>query len=394
MPLAFVKENGGRTMLSDIGLFAQKSRRPVLRYILAIAATLTFLLACRSLNPFVGDNVTYIILFPVVAFVAWYCGVGPSIVTIVLALSGAMYWLIPKHSLHVPNPTRSIGALAFLFASTVIVALGEARRRDNERLRNTHGELENRVRERTAELDIANHNLGRLSARLLQMQDEERRRIARELHDSIGQMLAALSMNLSGVRADVDRLTKTAAALSDSEDLVQEMSKEVRTISHLLHPPLLDEAGLSSALRWYVDGFAQRSKIRVDLDCPNDFGRLPREMETAVFRLVQECLTNIHRHSGSATARIRLHHSDHEVIVEVEDKGKGIPTEKLEQMEATGIPGVGITGMRERVRQLGGKLEIGSSGTGTKIVARLPISETSSKEDLYSTPETSSPAAA
>src|SRR5579864_5194994 len=381
-------------MSTDIARFGRTSRNAVLRYVLATGATLTFLLACRFLNPFVGDNVTYIILFPVVAFAAWYCGVGPSILTIVLALSGATYWLIPKHSLQVPNPARSIGALAFLFASTVIVALGEARRRDNERLRNAQGELENRVRERTAELDKANQNLGALSARLLEMQDEERRRIARELHDSVGQMLAALSMNLSGVRADIDRLTKTAAALTDSEDLVQEMSKEVRTISRLLHPPLLDEAGLSSALRWYVDGFAQRSKIRVDLDCPNDFGRLPRERETAVFRLVQESLTNIHRHSGSPTAKIRLHHSEHEVVVEVEDRGKGIPTEKLEQMAAVGIPGVGITGMRERVRQLGGKLEIDSSRTGTRILARLPISEPSSKEDLSSTPEPSSPAAA
>jgi two-component system NarL family sensor kinase len=207
-------------------------------------------------------------------------------------------------------------------------------------------------------------------------------------------MLAALSMNLSGVRADIDRLTKTKAVLTDSEDLVLEMSKEVRTISHLLHPPLLDEAGLSSALRWYVDGFAQRSKITVDLDCPNDFGRLPREVETAVFRLVQECLTNIHRHSGSATAKIRLRHSDSEVAVEVDDNGKGIPAEKLEKMASAGIAGVGITGMRERVRQLGGRLEISSSGTGTKIVARLPIAETSSKETLSSIPETSSPAAA
>jgi len=381
-------------MSTDVALSARRSRNALLRYILAIVATLTFLLACRWLNPFVGDNVTYIILFPVVAFVAWYCGVGPSILAIVLALGGTMYWLIPGHSLNILNPAQSIGALAFLFASTVIVALGEARRRDSDRLRNAQGELENRVLERTSELDGANLNLRSLSARLLQLQDEERRRIARELHDSIGQMLAALSMNLSGVRADIDRLTKTMAAVTDSEDLVQEMSKEVRTISHLLHPPLLDEAGLASALRWYVDGFAQRSKIRVDLDCPTDFGRLPREVETAVFRLVQECLTNIHRHSGSATAKIRLHHSDHEVAVEVEDKGKGIPTEKLDQMTSAGIPGVGITGMRERVRQLGGTLEIDSNGAGTKIVACLPISAASSKDNLTSIAETSSPAAA
>lgn len=381
-------------MPTDAGLSARMARNALLRYVLAIAATLTFLLACRELNPFVGDNVTYIILFPVVAFVAWYCGVGPSILTIALVLGGTMYWLIPKQSLHVPNPARSIGALAFLFASTVIIALAEARRRDNERLRNTQGELEDRVTERTAELDTANQTLRRLSARLLQLQDEERRRIARELHDSVGQMLAALSMNLAGVRADIDLLTKTTAVLTDSEDLVREMSKEVRTISHLLHPPLLDEAGLASALRWYVDGFAQRSKIEVDLDCPNDFGRLPRIVETAAFRLVQECLTNIHRHSGSPTAKIRLRHSDHEVTVEVEDKGKGIPADKLEEMASVGIPGVGITGMRERVRQLGGTLDIGSSGSGTTVRARLPVSETPSSQDVTEMPETPSSAAA
>ena len=381
-------------MPTDAGLSARMARNALLRYGLAIAATLTFLLACRELNPFVGDNVTYIILFPVVAFVAWYCGVGPSILTIALVLGGAMYWLIPKQSVHVPNPARSIGALAFLFASTVIIALAEARRRDNERLRNTQGELEDRVTERTAELDTANQTLRRLSARLLQLQDEERRRIARELHDSVGQMLAALSMNLAGVRADIDLLTKTTAVLTDSEDLVREMSKEVRTISHLLHPPLLDEAGLASALRWYVDGFAQRSKIEVDLDCPNDFGRLPRIVETAAFRLVQECLTNIHRHSGSPTAKIRLRHSDHEVTVEVEDKGKGIPADKLEEMASVGIPGVGITGMRERVRQLGGTLDIGSSGSGTTVRARLPVSETPPSQDVTEMPETPSSAAA
>ena len=381
-------------MPNDAGLSARMARNALLRYVLAIAATLTFLLACRELNPFVGDNVTYIILFPVVAFVAWYCGVGPSILTIALVLGGAMYWLIPKQSVHVPNPARSIGALAFLFAATVIIALAEARRRDNERLRNTQGELEDRVTERTAELDTANQTLRRLSARLLQLQDEERRRIARELHDSVGQMLAALSMNLAGVRADIDLLTKTTAVLTDSEDLVREMSKEVRTISHLLHPPLLDEAGLASALRWYVDGFAQRSKIEVDLDCPNDFGRLPRIVETAAFRLVQECLTNIHRHSGSPTAKIRLRHSDHEVTVEVEDRGKGIPADKLEEMASVGIPGVGITGMRERVRQLGGTLDIGSSGSGTTVRARLPVSEAPPSQDVTEMPETPSSAAA
>ncbi|HET6181377.1 MAG TPA: sensor histidine kinase [Candidatus Sulfotelmatobacter sp.] len=375
-------------------LSARTSRNGLLRYILAIGVPVIPLLACRWLNPFVGDDVTYIVLIPVVVFVAWYCGVVPSLVTIVLVMGGVMYWPIPKHPIPVPGLLQSVSALAFLFTSMFIVALGEARRRDNEKLRNTHGELENRVQERTAELDVANQKLRRLTTRLLELQDEERRRIARELHDSIGQMLAALSMNLSGVRADIDHLKQTTATLTDSEDLVQEMCKEVRTISHLLHPPLLDEAGLSSALGWYVDGFAQRSKIGVELDCPDNFGRIPREMETAVFRLVQECLTNIHRHSGSVTAKIRLHRTNHEVVVEVEDAGKGIPSEKLDRMSSVAMPGVGITGMKERVRQLGGTLEISSGRTGTRIVARVPISETSPKEDLSSSPETSSPAAA
>ena len=381
-------------MPTDAGLSARTSRNAVVRYILAIALTSAFLLACRSLNPFVSDNVTYIVLIPVVAFVAWYCGVGPSLLTIVLVVGRMMYWPIPKHAVALPNLAQLISALAFLFASTLIVALGEARRRDNERLRSAQGELENRVQERTTELDAANHKLRRLTTRLLELQDEERRRIARELHDSIGQMLAALSMNLSGVRADIDRMAKATATLTDSEDLVQEMCKEVRTISHLLHPPLLDEAGLSSALGWYADGFAQRSKIAVDLDCPDDFGRVPREMETAVFRLVQECLTNIHRHSGSATAKIGLHRSKHQVVIEVEDKGKGIPVEKLDRMTSVGAPGVGITGMKERVRQLGGTLEIESSGSGTRVLARLPVSEASSTEDTTDMPQTPSSAAA
>jgi two-component system NarL family sensor kinase len=170
------------------------------------------------------------------------------------------------------------------------------------------------------------------------------------------------------------------------------MVTEVRTISHLLHPPLLDEAGLSSALRWYVDGFSQRSGIRVDLDMPDNFERLPVELETAIFRVVQECLTNIHRHSGSPTAKIRLRQRDHEAVVDIEDKGRGIPQHKLEQMAAAGAPGVGVRGMQERLRQLGGKLDIESNSGGTRVKVRLPLPETPPNESLTLTDRSSAAA--
>jgi signal transduction histidine kinase len=377
----------------------QRSEDDSVRYGLTIAATVGVLAIATVLRGFVGTPLAYILLFPVVVFSALACGIGPSAVAVALALAGLRYWFItPLHSLRVPDSPQSICLLAFLFASAGVIALGEARRRDNQRLQKGQAELEDRVRERTADLDAANNSLRDLSARLLQSQDEERRRLARELHDSVGQLLAGLSMNLANVRGDIERLNKAANALTDSEALVQEMSKEVRTISHLLHPPLLDEAGLDSAIRWYVEGFAQRSQIKVNLDLPNELGRLPRDIETAVFRVVQECFTNIHRHSGSPTATIRLRRQDGEVFVEIADQGRGIPQEKRETIALNGAPGVGIRGMRERIRQLGGTLEVrsNSSGTisGTIIAAHLPISEASGGQDDSKLPDTSSTAAA
>ncbi|MGA8430614.1 MAG: PAS domain S-box protein, partial [Candidatus Sulfotelmatobacter sp.] len=222
----------------------------------------------------------------------------------------------------------------------------------------------------------AEESLRLLSGRLLQMQDEERRRIARELHDSAGQMLAALNMKLTPLQSALAQAGPgPARELRESIDIVAELSKELRTISHLLHPPLLDEVGLASALRLYLEGFTERSGIRVDLDLPTDFGRLPRDLETAVFRVVQECLTNIHRHSGSETARISVIRSDARVQIEVEDHGKGIPADKRQQLELGGKAGVGLRGMRERVRQLGGNLEIRPAPTngGTLVRAQLPV---------------------
>lgn len=211
------------------------------------------------------------------------------------------------------------------------------------------------------------------ASRLQSIQDEERKRIARELHDSVGQLLAAISMNIGVVQSQSNKLDAAAArAVSDNAMLVQQVSNEIRTISHLLHPPLLDVAGIASALRWYVDGFSERSKIKVDLEIPANFARLPTDVEIAIFRLVQECLTNIHRHSGSATATIRLHPQGSLVVLEVKDNGKGMPLEKLQEL-TLGRGGVGVEGMRERLKQLGGTLEIESAATGTLVSARIPV---------------------
>ena len=225
----------------------------------------------------------------------------------------------------------------------------------------------------------AEESLRDLSSRLMKMQDEERRRIARELHDSAGQILVALSMNLTPLASEASAGgPHSIKVVKESLGLIDQLSMEVRTISHLLHPPLLDEVGLSSALRMYLDGFADRSKIRVDLEIPDDFGRLSQELETAIFRIVQESVTNIHRHSGSPVARIHISRIGTDVRLEIEDKGKGIPLKKRSAMASTGMVGVGIRGMRERIRQLGGTLEIrsGSNGKGTLIVARLPSRRT------------------
>jgi two-component system NarL family sensor kinase len=218
---------------------------------------------------------------------------------------------------------------------------------------------------------------------VLHLQDEERRRIARELHDSAGQSLAALAMNVSKleteVKAQMDTLAKTAITAADTTALVNEITTDIRTVSYLLHPPMLDEAGLGPALRWYIKGFAERSRIAVELDRPDDFGRLAKDLETAIFRVVQECLTNIVRHSESRTAKIRIIRCEGDVRVEVRDQGKGIPSEKLKEMALAPTPGVGIRGMRERIRQLGGNLEMDSDGEGkgTVVVALLPTGRVS-----------------
>ena len=218
----------------------------------------------------------------------------------------------------------------------------------------------------------AEENLRDLSGRLLHAQDEERRRIARELHDSAGQLVAALAMNMGPLEREAGKIGSDAVSLvKQSAALVQDLSREVRTISHLLHPPLLDEVGLMAALQSYVEGFSERSKITVDFEIASDFPRLPLDTETAIFRIVQESLANIHRHSESSLASIRISRSEDYVSLEVEDHGRGISPEKQSLHKA----GVGIRGMRERVRQLGGTFEIRSSVGGTLVLVRFPVEQ-------------------
>jgi len=249
-----------------------------------------------------------------------------------------------------------------------------------EALRKANEELEKKVAERTAALEAevadrkrAEISLRELTGHLLRARDEERRHMARELHDHAGQTLVALGMNLFAVHeAAKGQDPKIVGLAAEGQQLSQDLSKEIRTLSYLLHPPLLDEAGLASALRWYVDGFSVRSKVQVELDLPAELARLPTELELLIFRVVQESLTNVHRHSGSSSAKIHLTRSERAIEFEISDLGKGIPQARLGEMGAAKI-GVGVRGMEERVRQFRGTLRISSSPNGTTVAVRIPL---------------------
>jgi signal transduction histidine kinase len=208
-----------------------------------------------------------------------------------------------------------------------------------------------------------------LSARLLTLQDAERRKFARELHDSVGQHLAALKMAISILQAKLPG----DSVLEDCLRMLDDSIAETRTISHLLHPPLLDEAGLSSASRWFVEGFGKRSGIDVNLDILDGDARLPEATELVLFRVLQESLTNVHRHSGAARADVSLQTAGNQVILRVRDYGRGMPAALAQSLREDGSGGgVGLAGMTERLREIGGTLEINSSTIGTEVVARVP----------------------
>jgi len=231
-------------------------------------------------------------------------------------------------------------------------------------LRRAHDALESLVEQRTSDLR-------RLSVKLLRVQDEERRRIARELHDSLGQDLTAakISLDMLAQESNLD-----SRHLRDARTLIDRSISDTRTLSHLLHPPLLDEAGFLSAAKWYVDGFGQRSGIATQLDLPSHVPRLPRRTEVALFRILQEALTNVHRHSGSRAVNVSVSTDQSVVVLIVKDFGMGVPREVLDRFWKTGNVGVGLAGIRERLKELGGFLEIESNLDGTTLKVTMPAS--------------------
>jgi PAS domain S-box-containing protein len=463
-----------------------------------------WVLYCSAISSalFFAERNPYHTAWLAVVFAAWYCGLGPAIVTVIIGAVGVWYFFLPPvQSFFGKDVPEVSGLLGFLVFSAVIIALGDSTRRSiakqekaEQDLRRAQEELEERVGERTAALqkrtaeviekatllDLANdaifiknklsgdaisywnkgaerlygwtasEALGRdpaellrtsypiplaeieqyevwegelshstrdgrrivvasrwttlrnesgrpigwmeintditdrkraenaarsLSGRILNVQDDERRRIARGLHDSLGQYLAALKMQL-----DLISMSKgdQSALIAEASDIVDHCIRETRTVSHLLHPPLLDEAGFGSAARWFVEGFAGRSSIAVDLSLPPDLGRLNNDAEIALFRALQEALTNVHRHSGSPKADIRVTLEQNQVRLEIQDYGQGMPPETLRQLnEGAGKTGVGVAGMRERVRELGGHMTIQSDPHGTLLTVVLPLAHPS-----------------
>jgi signal transduction histidine kinase len=372
------------------------------RYLLAVVAGVAVLWFRWLLDPWLGDFLPLTLLVIAVVFAAWYCGVGPAIATTILTLSGGMYWFSPGGPARGAGSAQVASVLVYLLVSGFIIAFAESARRSVAKLdaansalhdaevrlqetlaamRDSRDSLESQVHQRTVALQ-------QLSASLLKLQDEERRRIARELHDSTGQTLTALKMNIAVLRqsAEISSLTLSHSVLDEVEQLADQALKEIRTTSYLLHPPLLDEAGFASAARWFVEGFSARSNIQVNLEIPRQLDRLPAATELALFRVMQEGLNNIHRYSGSTRADVKLDVQSGGLRFTIRDYGRGIPADVVDSVcSGRSDIGVGLAGMRERVSELGGHLAIESDGgTCIRVTLPLPIPSKGSENDEWS----------
>ena len=358
-------------MLTSVGIIAeagtmnQSARMNWNLYAYAALVVLAAYALRFSLIPLVGPGrLPFITFFPAVVFCAWRIGVGPAVLAVLLSLVATWPEFSPFRTLDLDTPVLQVSAFAaFTIASGFIIALGEANRRARD-------SLEQRVLERTAELSHHKDALQALSARLMHLSDDDRRRVARELHDGVGQLLAGIAMNTAAlIKSNLP--PQAVEKLLDTETLTREAIRQIRTTSHLLHPPLLDELGLSSALEWYVDGFSKRSGIPVTLKIPKDLNRLPPNTEIAIFRVVQECLTNIHRHANASSGSVELSRLPGNLQLAIRDDGTGMPDDYWSR--PNGRSGVGLRGIKERIEELGGQLRVGSSQYGTEIIARIPL---------------------
>jgi PAS domain S-box-containing protein len=283
----------------------------------------------------------------------------------------------------IPLPEGGFGVVCYFRDISDQVRARIAISESEDRFRKLAESLESEVHSRTRELEERNdevleqsQTVQALSRSLMHVQDDERRHIARELHDSAGQTLAVLGLNLAKLEQfTAQNEANLRAPIAEAQATLRQLTQEIRTASYLLHPPLLDETGIVAALKWYVEGLGERSGLNISLSLPDKAQRFGRDTELVVFRAVQECLTNIHRHSGSKNAAISVSFSEESISVEVKDWGQGMSPEKLSEIHSNSS-GVGIRGMRERVRQLGGQLNIESDSSGTRIQVVIPTPRT------------------
>jgi signal transduction histidine kinase len=405
----------GPASSSALRIFSPIQQRFVVeRFTIALLTGVLAVLLRGALDPVLGHVAFYVTVYMAVAFCAVVCGFLPAGLSAAVGFLGIFYWFVdPRHSLSLIRRSEIHGVIGFFFVSVVLIALGEANRRkqlklndviatltaegrERERaqseLQKAHDELEQRVEERTAQLSQtaakletevgvrkqAEDQLRRLTVRVMTLQDEERRRIARDLHDTTGQTLAAIKMTAGLLAQAGAGIPGLARLLDDLNSFADEALRDMRTTAYLLHPPLLDEAGIASAARWFVEGFAKRSGIAVQCDIPETFQRPNRNCELALFRVLQESLTNVHRHAEASSARVTLVPEGQQLRLEISDNGNGISEERVKQLnESAEGAGVGIAGMRERIRELGGALDIQSNPKGTTIRVLLPMASAS-----------------